>query len=64
MYIVNSKIYFGELTFADEAGFGTFYPNEMAEMIGSWMELPLWKRESYHDRNYNKKHNPFLTFSS
>ena len=43
LYIVNSKIYFGELTFADEAGFGTISPKEMERKIGSWIKLPLYK---------------------
>lgn len=44
LYIVNSKIYFGELTFADEAGFGTISPKEMEKMVSSWIRLPLHKK--------------------
>lgn len=43
LYIVNSKIYFGGLTFADEAGFGTISPKEMERKIGSLIKLPLYK---------------------
>jgi hypothetical protein len=38
-YIVNSKIYFGELTFTDGAGFDEIGPREFDEMLGDWMIL-------------------------
>lgn len=38
-YIVNSKIYFGELTFTDSAGFDKFSPREFDVMMGDWMNL-------------------------
>jgi hypothetical protein len=38
-YIVNSKIYFGELTFTDGAGFDKIGPREFDEMLGDWMVL-------------------------
>jgi hypothetical protein len=38
-YIVNSKIYFGELTFTDGAGFDEIGPREFDEMLGDWMVL-------------------------
>lgn len=39
-YIVNSKIYFGELTFINGAGFNNFNPREFDIMVGSWIDLP------------------------
>lgn len=40
-YEVNSKIYFGELTFFDSAGFGKFDPEEWDYKIGEMLELPM-----------------------
>ena len=39
-YSIQGKIYFGELTFYDAAGFGKFEPNEWDLKIGSWLKLP------------------------
>lgn len=39
-YSINEKIYFGELTFYHEAGFGKIEPEEFEIMMGSWIELP------------------------
>ena len=39
-YEINGKIYFGELTFFDSAGFGPFNPDEWDEKIGDWLILP------------------------
>jgi len=44
-YEVNGKIYFGELTFFDSAGFGKFEPNEWDEKIGSWLKIKGSKNE-------------------
>lgn len=41
LYILNSKIYFGELTFTSDSGFVTINPIEMEEKIGSWIDLTL-----------------------
>lgn len=41
LYILNSKIHFGELTFTSDSGFVTINPIEIEEEIGSWIELPL-----------------------
>ncbi len=38
-YEINNKIYFGELTFYDAAGFGKFEPTEWDQKIGMWLDL-------------------------
>lgn len=40
-YDVNGHIYFGELTFFHNSGFGPIYPQEWNYKIGDWLELPL-----------------------
>lgn len=40
LYILNSNIYFGELTFTSDAGFVTITPIEMEEKIGEFIKLP------------------------
>lgn len=39
-YIVNDKLYFGELTFFDSAGFATWEPEEWEKRLGSLIVLP------------------------
>jgi hypothetical protein len=39
-YSINSKIYFGEITFYPESGFGKFTPESYDELLGSWLQLP------------------------
>lgn len=39
-YEVNNKVYFGELTFYDSAGFGKFEPEEWDLKIGQMLTLP------------------------
>lgn len=39
-YSINDKIYFGEITFFAEAGFGKFTPEQFGVEIGSWIKLP------------------------
>jgi len=39
-YNVDSKIYFGELTFFPRSGFGEFFPHEWNKRIGNLLELP------------------------
>lgn len=39
LYDINDKIYFGELTFYPNGGFGNFYPIEWDYILGSWIEL-------------------------
>ena len=39
-YYMNEKIYFGEMTFYHQSGYGKFHPKEFGELLGSWIELP------------------------
>lgn len=39
-YSINEKIYFGEMTFYPEAGFGKFYPEKFGVQMGKWINLP------------------------
>lgn len=38
-YSIGDKIYFGEMTFYPEAGFGIWSPRDMDEEIGEWLEI-------------------------
>mgnify|MGYP004565796311 CR=1 FL=1 len=40
-FIVNKKIYFGELTFTNGAGFDRITPYEFDEKMGNWLKLPI-----------------------
>ncbi|MDZ5782823.1 ATP-grasp fold amidoligase family protein [Marinococcus luteus] len=40
LYYVNNNIFFGEMTFYPQSGFGSFYPSEWNEEIGKMLELP------------------------
>ncbi len=40
----NKKLYFGELTLYDSAGFTSFKPEDWDLIIGSWMQLPKKRR--------------------
>ena len=40
LYEVNGKIYFGELTFAEESGFAEFRPKRSNYTFGDWIKLP------------------------
>lgn len=39
-YIVNNRLYFGELTFFDSAGFARWEPEEWEQRMGDWIILP------------------------
>ncbi len=39
-YFVSGRIYFGEMTFYHEAGFGMIYPPEWNLKLGSWITVP------------------------
>lgn len=39
-YLMDGKIYFGELTFFHNSGFCKFEPAEWDEILGSWIQLP------------------------
>lgn len=38
---MGNKIFFGELTFYHESGFGRFTPEEFEEQMGEWIRLPF-----------------------
>lgn len=40
-YLMGNKIFFGELTFYHESGFGRFTPKEFGEQMGEWIRLPF-----------------------
>lgn len=40
LYVVDDKIYFGEITFYPASGLGIFTPNEWNEKLGSMIKLP------------------------
>ena len=40
-YLIDSKVYFGELTFYPASGFQTFVPDEWNYILGSWLDLPF-----------------------
>lgn len=39
-YYINENIYFGEMTFYHQSGFGKFQQEEFAQLLGTWIELP------------------------
>ena len=39
-YVVNGALYFSEINFFTDAGFGQFYPESWDECLGQWLELP------------------------
>ena len=39
-YIINNKIYFGEMTFFPASGFEKFVPESYDQLFGAWIELP------------------------
>lgn len=45
-YIVNDKIYFGELTFIPTAGYARFEPKDMDEVWGSYFDTKLIRNKS------------------
>ena len=45
-YEVEGQIYFGELTFFDDSGFGAIKPKAWDETLGSWLKLPTEKVRS------------------
>ncbi|WP_078429777.1 ATP-grasp fold amidoligase family protein [Alkalihalobacterium alkalinitrilicum] len=38
-YSINDRIFFGEITFYPESGFGNFYPNTLGVEMGEWIKL-------------------------
>lgn len=49
-YIVNENVYFGELTFYHESGYGQIQPFELDLEMGSWIQLPDPIKDSKHNR--------------
>ena len=47
-YVINDKLYFGELTFTHENGIGEFMPQEYDYKFGELLELPKEKRIEYN----------------
>jgi len=41
LYVIDDKIYFGELTFYPDAGYKKFDPAEWNEIFGNWLILPF-----------------------
>lgn len=39
-YIINNKVYFGELTFFPASGMSKFEPEEWDNILGTWIQLP------------------------
>ncbi|WP_043931168.1 ATP-grasp fold amidoligase family protein [Bacillus sp. EB01] len=39
-YVINNKLYFGEITFMSDAGFGKIQPHNMELKMGDWIKLP------------------------
>lgn len=40
-YIIDDKIYFGEMTFFHDAGLSVFSPQTLGNQMGEWIELPI-----------------------
>lgn len=40
LYEANDKVYFGELTFAEESGFASYSPQKWNKQFGDWISLP------------------------
>lgn len=39
-YVINQKLYFGEITLYPDGGFGDFEPKEYEDILGNYIELP------------------------
>ena len=44
LYLIYDQIYFGELTFYHESGFGKFKPEKWDTILGEWIKLPYFAR--------------------
>lgn len=49
-YIIDDKIYFGEMTFYPESGIGKILPDSMALKMGSWIKLPIEESREQKER--------------
>ena len=45
LYVIDGKVYFGELTFYPASGFGTFTPDQWNTRLGDLLNLPTEYRE-------------------
>lgn len=45
LYVINGKIYFGELTFYPSSGFESFTPEEWDEKLGDMLDLSMVKKK-------------------
>lgn len=54
-YIIGTTIFFGELTFFHEAGFGKFTPECFDYLLGSWIDLSLVEKNQKEDDNVRKE---------
>ena len=43
-YLINGKIYFGEITFYHQGGYAEITPESFAYEMGSWIKLPIKKK--------------------
>ena len=43
-YVVNGKLYFGELTLTDGGGFSDWNTEEWDQKVASWIDLSLVKK--------------------
>lgn len=50
LYLINHKIYFGELTFFHDGGMVPIYPEEWDYTIGQWLTLPEIITDSINNR--------------
>lgn len=41
LYVIEEKVYFGEMTFFPASGIGTFHPKEWNATLGDFLKLPL-----------------------
>lgn len=47
LYVVNDRIYFGELTFHHGAGYEKFIPEELELQMGDWIDLEACYKEGF-----------------
>ena len=48
LYLINGKIYFGEMTFYHDSGFCRFDPDTYDMELGKYISLPLKHADSVH----------------
>ena len=42
-YLINGKVYFGEITFHHDGGYVPFQPIKWDEILGSWIDIDGYK---------------------